>query len=654
MKILYRLCFFVLAIFALPMKSGFAGDASCKDYLSEGNPFKCGSLGNCVWWAVYKRPDLKAFMRHNPIDVQKGTDWYNEAEAYGFDVGQRPRAGSVAVFSKPSHVAYVESVSDNGSFSASEMDWYGSLGTHDGVQYSTYKPVPGGYKRVDGVTKSSATVWKTLGFIYPKYCEYLNSDVGAFCWNGSNGYYAECLDGFGHAAYKRKSSGSGLVVTNLDSISSMQYCVDISNGVYPDVMSVDLGAYGNMGKVTFAAYGGWAGTVTDGIGSGSDSFNLKVNDFRVVDAAGSELNPGSYQLTPGETIVVKVQVKAKYGDTHDHMRDGKDRIEIDLYKRYGAGEWKFLKRERIKATNLPSGATHSENVELAVPNTNQEPLSFKAKIDAEDEAMEANEGDNWSRIETFSVGPDLRTVDLTVTAIQLSNTSIPVPAGGQMGAKMAIRNIGPYAPDVGIQSDYLVSGPGIGQQWVRIAGDASEAYDLVPGRDQWEEIKSLVAAPTVPGTYTLFGCTDVGNVVAETDENNNCLSTTFEVVAPRPDFIITAVGPAGGKMSFKKGSKINPAMYIKNVGNAGSPARIQSSYFYSGPATGNAWAYITGDNTEANELCVGCQMREQYDSGMKINTRGTYYFMGCADVNNTVAESDESNNCTVSGSVSIY
>ncbi len=30
-------------------------------------------------------------------------------------------------------------------------------------------------------------------------------------------------------------------------------------------------------------------------------------------------------------------------------------------------------------------------------------VSFKVKIDAEDEAYESNESDNWSRIETFSV-----------------------------------------------------------------------------------------------------------------------------------------------------------------------------------------------------------------------------------------------------------
>lgn len=646
MKKLYAFSLFVLAMFAwLPM-SLLAGDASCKGYESEGNPFKCGNFGNCVWWSAYKRPDLKALMNS---DAWK---WYDDAANSGFETGQSPRTGSVVVFSNPSHVAYVETVSDDGSFGVSEMDWYGSLGTHDGLQHSTYHPVSGGYRREDVVTGYGSSTWIPLGFIYPRYCEYLNSNVGAFCWNGDDGRFVECLDGFGHATYKRKSSGSGLVVTNLDSRASMQYCIDISMGAYPDVMSVDLGAYGNMGKVTFAAYGGWSGTVTNGIGNSSDSFNLKVNDFRVVDAAGVELNPGSYQLAPGETITVKVQVKAKDGDTHDHMRDGKDTIEVDLYRRIGSGDWVYIKREYVKATNLPNDATHTESVTLMVPGTNLEPLSFKAKIDAEDEAMEANEGDNWSKIETFAVGQDTRTFDLIVTSIQ--PTSAAIPAGGLMGAKMAIRNIGSHPPDVGIQSDYLISGPGTGYNRIRIAGDASEASDLVPGRDQWEEIKSLVPAPTVPGTYTLFGCADVGNAIAETNETNNCLSATFQVVPPRPDFIITAVGPAGGKMSFSKGSKIYPAMYIKNVGNANSPSRIQSSYFYQGPETGNVWRYITGDNTEASELCAGCQMREQYDSGMRINTRGTYFFKGCADVNNAVAESDEANNCTVSAAVTIY
>ncbi len=145
-----------------------------------------------------------------------------------------------------------------------------------------------------------------------------------------------------------------------------------------------------------------SGNKVGGIGGGSDSFNLKVNNFWVVDAAGTQLTSGVTTVTPGQVITAKVQVKALNGNTSSHMRPGKDRIEVDIYVRQDAGDWTFLKREYIQAANLPSGATHTESVAYTIPQGVSE-VSFKAKIDAEDEAYEANEGDNWTGIQTFQM-----------------------------------------------------------------------------------------------------------------------------------------------------------------------------------------------------------------------------------------------------------
>lgn len=137
-------------------------------------------------------------------------------------------------------------------------------------------------------------------------------------------------------------------------------------------------------------------------GAGSDLFNLKVNSFWVTDALGTSLVADTTKVKRGQALTVKVQVKAKNGDTHDHMRPGKNSIEVDIYVREDLGDWRFLQREYIQATNLPSGATHTEHIDYTVPAGITE-VSFRAKIDAEDEAYESNEGDNWSEIQTFPV-----------------------------------------------------------------------------------------------------------------------------------------------------------------------------------------------------------------------------------------------------------
>ncbi len=155
-----------------------------------------------------------------------------------------------------------------------------------------------------------------------------------------------------------------------------------------------------MGGVATAGLSKYIGGL--GGGGGSDPFNLKVNSFGVWNAAGSELVSGAGTLLPNQTVTVKVQVKAKDGNTSSHMRPGKDTVEVDLYARTDSNDWVFQRRAYIKAVNLPSGSTHTETLTYTIPRGISE-VSFKAKIDAEDEAYEANEGDNWSEVKTFRV-----------------------------------------------------------------------------------------------------------------------------------------------------------------------------------------------------------------------------------------------------------
>lgn len=144
------------------------------------------------------------------------------------------------------------------------------------------------------------------------------------------------------------------------------------------------------------------GVKADGLGGGSDKFNLKL-DFDIMHSStGQEIVAGTKKLLPDQVVNLRVKVQAKDGNTSSHMRPGKDTIEVDYYVRMGTGDWVFHVREYIQASNLSSGNSRAETVAYTVPHGISE-ISFKVKIDAEDEAYESNEGDNWSRIETFQV-----------------------------------------------------------------------------------------------------------------------------------------------------------------------------------------------------------------------------------------------------------
>lgn len=150
-----------------------------------------------------------------------------------------------------------------------------------------------------------------------------------------------------------------------------------------------------------AVDGGGNGSGNAGGGGGSDSYNLN-QDFDIVNpSSGSELYAGTDRLQVSQVVNLRVQLQSEGGDVRNSIQAGKDTIETDYYVRLDSGSWVFFRREYTKVSNLGSG-THTETVSYTVPQGISE-VSFRVRIDAEDEVSEVNEGDNWSRIETFAV-----------------------------------------------------------------------------------------------------------------------------------------------------------------------------------------------------------------------------------------------------------
>lgn len=161
----------------------FAGDLTCYGYTSTTSHFNCNyPVGNCTWWAAYKRPDLAAAGITGDAKY-----WYDNASKLGFSVGSEPKDGAIAVFSSPSHVAYVEN-ENGGTFSVSEMDATGLMG--NGVLSATYYPDGNNkYHRNNGASGG----WTLKGFIYafadptPKTGQSINAaKSGSLAWTPAN------------------------------------------------------------------------------------------------------------------------------------------------------------------------------------------------------------------------------------------------------------------------------------------------------------------------------------------------------------------------------------------------------------------------------------------------------------------------------------
>jgi len=87
--------------------------SSLNSSASPGNHF---SYGYCTWYVANRRP-IPWF--GNAIE------WWPNARAYGYAEGSTPAVGAVMVTreSSPGHVAYVESVNGDGSWTVSEMNF---------------------------------------------------------------------------------------------------------------------------------------------------------------------------------------------------------------------------------------------------------------------------------------------------------------------------------------------------------------------------------------------------------------------------------------------------------------------------------------------------------------------------------------------------
>src|SRR5262249_39619194 len=125
--------------------------------------------------------------------------------------------------------------------------------------------------------------------------------------------------------------------------------------------------------------------------------------------------------------------------------------------------------------------------------------------------------------------------DLMVTAV--SNPPATATQGQAIQAAATVKNIGTVAAAETTSRYYLVASAGSGK--IDLKGKPVVPA-IAPGGTYTEKDSLKVRVETVPAKYFLQACVDAGKVLAEKDENNNCLTTTSIVtVLPQPNLVTT-------------------------------------------------------------------------------------------------------------------
>jgi subtilase family serine protease len=157
---------------------------------------------------------------------------------------------------------------------------------------------------------------------------------------------------------------------------------------------------------------------------------------------------------------------------------------------------------------------------------------------------------------------------------------------------------------------------------------------------------------TIPSTtplnsYFLLACADDLSAVAETNEGNNCIaSSTATVTVARPDLTESTVSAPPATKA--RGTSFPVTDTVQNLGAVASGPST-TRYYLSLDAVKSANDTLLAASRAVPGLAAGGTHAGTVTLTIPAATPPNAYFLiACADGPNTVAESNETNNCTPS------
>lgn len=235
---------------------------------------------------------------------------------------------------------------------------------------------------------------------------------------------------------------------------------------------------------------------------------------------------------------------------------------------------------------------------------------------------------------THAATPDLVVSDITIYPIT------PTP-GSSAHVFVQIRNIGDPVPNLLFTTR------------LRIDAGSDGSWDVLPkelptggGSAAPNEFQAVWSEPWVipPGTHTYEICADSGNVVSESNENNNCAQmkvTTLSASAAEnvPPDLLGMVSYGG----MSPGKTAHFDLFVEDRGG-----KFEGNFTNSLKIdTGNdgTWDTVFPDFTlnAIASLSKTAPMTIPWTAAL-----GTHRYQYCVDIQNDVTESNEKNNCNIS------
>ena len=276
---------------------------------------------------------------------------------------------------------------------------------------------------------------------------------------------------------------------------------------------------------------------------------------------------------------------------------------------------------------LVVGGTKQLTFSVPAPSSAQT-LTLTAFADCDEVITESNENNNTRSVSVEIVKPLLP--DLTVTSVTPAKTSYH--AGETVTISTTVKNQGEV--DAG---SFVVrfSPSGTSAQTRTVSGlKVGESTTLT-----WTFTAPVLSATEV---WRISVTADSTGVITESDETNNSLSGSVTILGEKPDLCVTSLTPDAD--SYAPSETITFTAVVRNNGITACP---DSQIRFSG-------AEITSQTKPLPRIPAGGSVAVSFAlTAPGIVGEKTYTVTAMADPNNTVQESDESNNSR-SSSFTVY
>ena len=286
--------------------------------------------------------------------------------------------------------------------------------------------------------------------------------------------------------------------------------------------------------------------------------------------------------------------------------------------------------------DLAGGGTSPETINWTVPLSVAVGSYYViVRVDVNNTVSELDESNDFASVTTFDI---LEKPDLVVSSLTFDPTT--GARGTILNISTTVKNIGTASAGASSTIRYYFSSNSTWESTDKYIG-VDGVGDLAADGTSPESISWTVPLSVAVGSYYVIVRADAGNTVSESDESNDFASaTTFDIVE-KPDLVVSSL--TFDPITGARGTILNIRTTVKNMGTASAGAASTIRYYFSANSTWESTdPYIGVDGV--GDLAVNATSPEMISWTLPASLAvGTYYVIVRVDANNTVVESDESN-----------